>query len=447
MSVLFKGYDDGNTLNTDLLHRAIYDYAGKETLVIPEGVYLTGPLMIPSDSHIILEKGAVLKFADDFDLYPPVKTRWEGVDCYAMHPCVWIENAENVILEGEGTLNGGGEKWWSHIMTWKNGGRPSEPVLECEKRLAVLNPDYRNQASGGGGRECQFLRPPLLQIYRSRNVTVKGITLTSSPFWNLHPVYSDNVILDGVKIVNPSDSPNTDGIDVESCNYVTIRNCFVDVGDDGIALKSGSGLEALKTKSPTTHVLVEGCTVKSAHGGFTIGSETACGFEDVTVRNCNFDGTDRGVRIKTRRGRGGHIRNIRVSDITMKNVICPITIMMFYKCGSDDSRLYSLFKQPIDETTPIIEDITVSGVRAQGCRAGAGLIAGLPEMPVKNVSISDCVLLVSDRVEEGLETEMFAGLPETDYRGFRIAFAENVRFENNTVNVEPPLKVEDLEQR
>jgi len=202
------------------------------------------------------------------------------------------------------------------------------------------------------GRLSQYLRPPLLQIRKSEHVSVEGITLTNSPFWTLHPLYSTNLFFKGLTIINPKDAPNSDGIDVDSCQTVHITGCLIDVGDDGIVLKSGSGEDGIKTNIPTNNVRIEHCTVKNAHGGAVIGSETAGGISTIHVSDCFFDGTDRGIRIKTRRGRGGKITNLVFSDIRMQDNLCPLTLNMYYRCGSDNEEDFSLEKLVSSSTTP-----------------------------------------------------------------------------------------------
>ncbi|MCF0237189.1 MAG: glycoside hydrolase family 88 protein, partial [Sphaerochaetaceae bacterium] len=415
--------------------------AGKAIVVIPKGNYNVGPVTIPSHTHLIFEEGAVLDFTDDFDAYPPVLTRWEGVNCYAMKPCVFINNAQDVVLEGPGKLNGNGQKWWDHIMLWKNGGRPAKQNLPCEIKLASLNPDYLEVPEGGGGRPSQFLRPPLLQILNCENIKIDGLFLTMSPFWTLHPVCVNNLILKGIKIENPYDSPNTDGIDIESCTNVHVFQCDVNVGDDGIAVKCGSGKEMMKFQR-AENIIMEDCVVRNAHGGFVIGSETASGVKGAIVQNCQFLGTDRGIRIKTRRGRGGRMEDIHCSNIFMDNVICPISINMFYHCGSNDPQLYTLETLPVKEDTPYIGNVTIDNIKAVNCRHSAVFLAGLPEVNLKDITISNSEFYVKDEFEEGLEAEMCSGLPDTGYRGIRVINAE-ATIENITTNIYPPFIIEN----
>ena len=424
----------------DNLNDVIREYAGQAVIVIPAGHYPVGPIDIPAHTHIVFEEGAVLDFTDDFESYPPVYTRWEGINCWAMHPCFLIKNAEDVVIEGPGILDGHGKKWWDYILKWKNGGRPATVNLPIEKKLAALNPNYKNEPGGGGGRPCQFLRPALVQILDSKNIRICDVKLTGSPFWTCHPVCTTNLILKNITIDNPFDSPNTDGIDIESCVNVLVTGCDVNVGDDGIAVKCGSGKEMMDFQR-SENITCESCTVRNAHGGFVIGSETASGVKGAYVHNCRFIGTDRGIRIKTRRGRGGHMTDIRATDIFMDEVVCPISINMFYRCGSNDPFLYSLEKQPVKEDTPFIGDVVIERIKAVNCRSSAAFLAGLPEQKLSNVVVRDSVFEVKKELEPGLEAEMCMGIPESDFRGIRVINAD-ARFENVTVNTDPMVLVE-----
>ena len=397
--------------------------AEKGEAVLAEGEYLCSPVRIPSHSRIVLEKGAVLRFIPDFDLYEPVFTRWEGVKCWCMHPCLYIDGAEDVTIEGEGTIDGSGEKWWQECL--KKKGKGIGPTSALELKYASLNPGFENQPGGGGGREFQFMRPPLIQIRSSRSVRLSGITVQNSPFWTIHPLFSEDVVLERLTIINPYEAPNTDGIDIESCSRVLVQDCSVFVGDDGIALKSGSGEDGIKDNVPTKDVVIRGCTVKAAHGGAVIGSETAAEISSVTVEDCFFDGTDRGIRIKTRRGRGGLIHDLSFRNIRMRRNLCPFVINMYYRCGTDDASLFSLEKQMVTASTPDIHSVHIENCCGEDSLASAGMVVGLPEMPVRDLVVRHSSFSVLEGTTVPVdESDMYRGLPDPPSRGFRLRNAE-----------------------
>ncbi|MCK9548001.1 MAG: glycoside hydrolase family 28 protein [Sphaerochaeta sp.] len=439
----FGAQGDGRFDNSEALASAFHAIRDGGVLVIPKGVYRTGPLYLQGQGCTIhIEAGAHLSFIAEEERYRPVFTRWEGVDCWAMHPLLLVTDSKDITLNGPGTLDGNGQWWWQQLAHKR--AHQSGPQSTIERELAALNPSYPIQSGGGGGRQIQFLRPPLLQVHKSSNVIIDGLTLTNSPFWTLHPLYSSHLLIKDVTIDNPSDAPNTDGIDIESCSSVVVRGCTVSVGDDGIALKSGSGKDGIANGVPTVDVLIEDCTVARAHGGAVIGSETAAGISNVTVRNCRFDGTDRGIRIKTRRGRGGRISNLTFTNLTMQDNLCPLAINMYYRCGSVDERDFSLDALPVSETTPQIEGVRVEECRAIGSRASAAFIVGLPEAPITDLFIKDCHFGVSSNTLVSTdESEMFEGLASTTGRGIRIRNA-HLTLEGVTVEgVKEALVVEE----
>lgn len=401
-------------------------------VIVPEGTWSCGPLEISSGVELHLLKDSCIKFIPDFDLYVPVQSRWEGVNCWCMHPCLYIHDSHDVRITGEGVIDGCGMDWWEYSRFKRM--TQNAPETELEKRFASMNIGYEDQPGGGGGRQCQFLRPPLVQFQNCSNVLLEGVTIINSPFWTVHPLYSDGVTIRNVLIKNPADAPNTDGIDVDSCTNVTISDCLVDVGDDGIALKSGSGPDGIAVARPTHSVLVERCTVRSAHGGIVIGSETAAGIWEIRAVDCQFEGTDRGIRIKTRRGRGGHIHDLEFIGLSMKDNLCPITLNMYYRCGGFEERFFSLDPLPLESETPRIERIRVVSCHAEGSRSSAGFIVGLPESPISGLVISDCSFNVDSASAAAIEdSEMYCGLPPVNGRGIRCRNVEAV-FTNVTVS-------------
>lgn len=432
------GVHDGLFDNTEIFRLALerLKTAGGGLLEVGPGIWATGPIELFSGCTLSLAEGAVVSFIPEPERYRPVPSRWEGIECHAMHPCLFSSGQQDVSVVGRGCIDGNGGVWWSMFREKQRAGQ-DRPVSDIEQALAMLNRGYDGQPGGGGGRATQFLRPPAIQFINCRNVIIRDITVINSPFWTIHPVYCENLEISGVTITNPPDAPNTDGIDIDSCVGVLVQDCTISVGDDGIALKSGSGSDGLRVNKPTRDVRVLNCTVGEGHGGIVIGSETAGGISQVLTEACRFIGTDRGIRIKSRRGRGGEIADLVFRNLVMEDNLCPLTINMYYRCGAsmDDRQLFSLAPGPVDHGTPIVRNIHISGIRATGCRASAGFIAGLPELPIENLAIEDSVFSTNEN--SGInadESEMYLGIPVVGVKSFRMLNVRSPRFRDVQVN-------------
>ena len=288
---------------------------GGGTIYFPAGKYLTGPIHLKSNITIFIDAGAELHFSDNFDDYLPfVESRYEGVDVISFSPLFYAYKAENIGIVGRGLINGHGKKWWDFVEGYKEGQSRSkwQHMFDSANKNILLPDDPRQMKRG-------FLRPPFIQPMYCRNILIEGITIINSPFWTVNPEFCENVTINAVTINNPP-SPNTDGINPESCKYVRISNCHISVGDDCITIKSGKDIPGRTKGSAAENYAITNCTMLSGHGGVVIGSEMSGGVKKITISNCIFDGTDRGIRIKTARGRGGVVEEIRVDNIVMKNI-------------------------------------------------------------------------------------------------------------------------------
>ncbi len=390
----FGASPDGDTDCTDCFKRAIDECAsrGGGTVTVPPGTFLTGPIHLKSNMELSLSAGCRIAFSDRPDDYPIIKTRWEGTECYALSPMVYGKNLVNVSITGSGILDGCGMSWWDYYRSIKTAtGQAGD--YKCMQVLANLNREVLERAgSGGGGIGTNFLRPALIQFNGCYNVRIAGLTARNSAFWNTHILYCSDVSIRGVRFENPPDAPNTDGLDIDSSSGVRVSDCFFDVGDDCIALKSGMDEDGRRVGRPTENVTISDCIMKKGHGGVVFGSECAAGVRNVTVANCIFSGTDRGIRIKARRGRGGFVENVRVSNVVMENTICPVVCNLYYRCGIKPGELaYASNKgyAEVNEGTPYVRNIEVAGVSATGTRSACGVFFGLPEMPIEGVVLRD----------------------------------------------------------
>jgi polygalacturonase len=367
----FGAVRDGKTVCTGAIQKAVDECAraGGGRVVFPAGRYLTGPVFLKSNVHLEVMPGAVLSGITNFEKVPAIGGRFEGIDRPVYASMFTGLDLENVSITGRGVLDGRGDAWWKafHIVT----------ELRRKMGLAEREPDNPPDAP------LKWPRPRMINLYRCRNVLISGITVVNSPAWNIHPVLCDNVRIDQVTILAPPDAPNTDGIDPDSCRNMRISNCYISVGDDCITIKSG--YKYLKSHMPSENIAVTNCVFGRGHGGVGIGSETAGGVRNVTISNCVCEGTDRGLRFKTGRGRGNVVENVRAQNVVMRGVGDALSVSMLYAGGDTQN------PAPVDEGTPVFRNIHLSDIVA-GDTKRAAVIEGLPEMPVRDLSISNFVV-------------------------------------------------------
>jgi polygalacturonase/lysophospholipase L1-like esterase len=352
LSKIFNVHDygakgDGKTIETDSLQKALDECgnAGGGTVVFPAGAYLSKPIFLRSNLRLQLDQGATLKATDepaDFDAPKEEK----GLVAF-----VNGKNLTNITITGQGTIDGSGERWWPPVKEAKKSGEP-EPRR----------------------------RPRMVVLSKCKNVRIQDVTLQNSPSFHLVPTDCEDVLIHGVTIRAPADSPNTDAIDPSTCKNVLITKCVLDVGDDNVAIKSGHSVPG--RAAACEDITVTDCTFLHGHG-MSIGSETVGGVRNLTVRNCTFKDTVSGFRIKSYRGRGGLIENISCIDITMTNVKIPIDISSYYpKIPKEDTA------QPITPETPRYRDIRIANLTATSPQS-AGHIVGLPECLVSNLTLEN----------------------------------------------------------
>ena len=402
----YGGSNDSTGLNTEAIAKAIDAAADKGggTVYFPAGKYITGPIHFKSNITLFIDAGAELHFSDDFDHYlPMVESRWEGTEVTNFSPLIYGTDLENIAIVGRGLIDGHGKKWWGYSeVTIRQQKEGEETKWQKEfKRLNkdVLAPDLPGWVERG------FLRPPFIQFLRCENVQIKDIKIQNSPFWTVNPQYCDNVTIDGVTIYNP-ESPNTDGINPESCRNVHIANCHISVGDDCITIKSGKDRSGRKVNIPAENYTITNCTMLNGHGGVVIGSEMSGGVKNIVISNCIFDGTDRGIRLKTARGRGGVVENIRVSNIVMRNIRDQAIVL--------NTQYAKTEPEPVSERTPQFKNIHISNM--SGTTNRVMRIRGLEEMPIENISVNNINMQAKS--------------------GFEIENAKHITFNNVQVDVE-----------
>jgi polygalacturonase len=414
----FGARADGITLNTVSINNAINECSkkGGGVVVVPAGLWLTGPIELKSNVNLCLQKNALLQFSDDFNQYKLVAGNWEGIQQMRNQSPLSATNATNIAVTGFGIIDGNGDAWrmvkkdkltetqWKKLVA--SGGIVSEdkktwyPSEKSVKGSQLKNPGEITSDRTPEFYESvkDFLRPNLLVFTNCKKVLLEGVTFQNSPAWCLHPLMCEDLTVRNVYAKNPWYAQNGDGIDVESCKNVLIENSTFDVGDDGICIKSGRDEAGRKRGMPTENLIARNCTVYHAHGGFVIGSEMSGGARNLFVENCTFIGTDIGLRFKTTRGRGGVVENIFVNNIAMKDIVGEAILFDMYYAAQDPIPLAGEKREPpkveslpVTEGTPQFRNFYIRNIVCNGAEK-AIFVRGLPEMNVKNVVMEDMII-------------------------------------------------------
>lgn len=405
---------DGISLNTQAINQAIEmaNQAGGGVVLVPRGLWLTGPIVLKSHVNLHIQQGALIQFTKDYNQFPILKTNWEGLEAYRVQSPISATDAENIAITGKGVIDGAGEAWrplkkekvtesdWEKIIasggvltedkkTWY----PTDRALKgsLAKRPGVVAEGY-DEAKAAEIKE--FLRPNLIVLTRCKNVLLEGVVFQNSPAWTIHPLICEHLTVKGVIAKAPSYAQNADAIDVESCKNFMIENCTFDVGDDAITIKSGRDAEGRKRNIPSENAIIRNNLVYKAHGGFVIGSEMSGGARNLYVSNCTFIGTDIGLRFKTTRGRGGIVENIYCTDITMTNIPGEAILFDMYYNGKDFAESESnptIEAQAVSEETPQFRSFFIRNITCKGAEKGI-VVRGLPEMNVKNILIENSTI-------------------------------------------------------
>ncbi len=357
---------------------------GGGRVIVPAGTFLTGAITMLSHVNLVVEKDAVLKFAFEPDLYPIVPTRWEGIDCHNLSPCIYAYKQTDIAVTGEGTIDGSGanDTWWpwnghprfgfKEGMISQRGGSRARLLKYAEDGVPM---DQRIFTKEDG------LRPQLINFYLCENILMENLTLLNSPFWVIHPLLSKNITVRGMKIIN--DGPNGDGCDPESCDGVLIENCFFNTGDDCIAIKSGRNNDGRLWDKPSENIIIRNCEMKNGHGGVVIGSEISGGCRNVYAENNVMDSPEleRVVRIKTNTCRGGVIENINARNI--KVGVCKESVL---KINLD----YEPKEVCCRGFVPTVRNINIENITCEKSKYGVQIIALDSVCNVYDINVKNC---------------------------------------------------------
>jgi len=410
----FGAKGDGETNDTVAVQAAIFACPPKSRVYVPAGTYRLTHLFLKSHLRLELAEGAVLKAIPDKEMIPVMPGAVESFDGkIEFRPAAWEGSpvdsfvsfltgmyVEDVVICGRGVIDGSADfdNWWNMEF-------------------------YENSPA----------RPRMLFLNHCKEVTVQGVTFRNSPAWNLHPYYSEGIRFLDISIEAPEFSRNTDGIDPDSCVNVEIAGVHFSVGDDCIAIKSGTMNMGKDYLTPSKNITVRNCLMEKGHGGVTVGSEIAAGVKNILVKNCHFVDTDRGLRVKTRRGRGreSYLTGITFEGVLMEGVKTPFVINCFYYCGAEGKTEYVGTKEalPVDERTPRVGKIKIKNVECRDCHVAGLYFYGLPESKIESVEMKNVRISYAREALQG-RPAMMAGCEKISKKGIFVRNAEKVILKN-----------------
>ncbi len=442
----FGAVNGGTVLNTKAFADAIdaLSKKGGGKVIIPPGIWLTGPIILKSNIELHAEAGSLIEFSTNKDLYPLVETSFEGLNTWRCISPIYGKNLENIAFTGKGVWDGNGQVWrmvkkgkltesqWKAVVA--SGG-----VLNDKKESWYPSEQYFKAATSGNADQNvrldlktkedyqairDFLRPVMVSIQNSKRVLFDGPVFQNSPAWNIHPLMVQDLIIRNVSVRNPWYSQNGDGLDVESCKNVLVENSSFDVGDDAICIKSGKDKDGRDRGIPCENLIIRNNIVYHGHGGVTVGSEMSGGVKNMHVSNCTFMGTDVGLRFKSNRGRGGIVENIFISDIFMTDIPSQAISFDLYYGGksiaetlAEGGTKINNVAAPVDEKTPQFKNITIKNITINGA-SQAVFLQGLPEMNLENIEISNLTVKAE--------------------KGFSIIDANGIKINNAKLDIESP---------
>lgn len=430
----FGGVGDGKTMNTEAFAKAIKACSenGGGTVEVPKGVWLTGPIELMSNVNFHTNRGALIQFTSDRSQYPIFKAK--GSNSFAVKSPIFGDNLENIALTGEGIFDGAGESWrpvkkqkvsqtqWSKIIEKgivSADGKVWWPSVDAMNGEAYLN-ELKNKVDATAKdyeKARDFMRPYMLMLNKCKNIFIDSVGLKNSPKFVFYPTKCSNLIMSNAIVYNEEWAQNGDGIDISACKNVIIYNTLVSAGDDGICMKSSNG-SSDTADAQLQNILIAGCTVLKGHGGFVIGSNTDGGMKNIFVKDCVFNGTDIGIRVKSNIGRGGNVREIYIDNIKMDNIIHEAIL---FSTSYDDKTVGKASSSITDQKNvkiPHFNNFHISNIVCSSADKAIS-IAGLEVQPTHHL--------------------YFENLQLTAKKGFESTDANRIYLKNVKINAQEPI--------
>lgn len=369
----FGAVGDGKTKNTEAFAKAIESCAqkGGGNVLVPRGVWLTGAIHLKSNINLHLESGAEILFSKEYDDFlPVVQTRWEGIELFNYSPFIYAKDAENVAITGKGKLKGQGKNW----QAW------NDRQEEAFSKLYSQALEHKPATERIFGTRQDALRPSFVQFFNSKNILLEDFSIEDGPMWTIHMVFSQNITARNVRIA--SFGHNSDGFVIDSSRNVLLNKMQIASGDDAISIKSGLESDIWNRNIPSENIIIKNTFFKEGHAGVALGSEMSGGIKNVRVERSFFTNLDWALRLKSIRGRGGFIEDIRVKNLKLDNVNQVLAADLQYPAPT---------LIPLSQDSPRAQNISLANI--QGKRINEFVyLRGLPESPLQNISFKNIQL-------------------------------------------------------
>ena len=373
----FGAVGDGKTMNTKAIQATIdkCTMKGGGIVVVSKGTYMTGAIFLKKGVSLLIKKEGILQGSVNPDDYPDVNTRWEGIERMWTSALINADDLTDVSLTGEGGIDGSGDQWVRRFSTQRRANSSTNTPTSSPS----ARPD--SSAPSQSTSNVRRGRPRLICFKNCRKVRVAGLNLRNQAIWCLHILYSEDVVLEGLTIRAPHNTPSSDGIDVDSCRRVRITKCDIDVNDDCITIKSGKDEDGLRVNRPSEDIVVENCRFGYGHGGVAMGSETSGGIRNVEVRNCVAEADNWApIRFKSQPSRGGVVENIIYRDIQLKDTRQAFEFNLEWRMAPPLA--------PPAKVLPVVRNIKM--INISGTVTSGGMIHGLKESPIRDIKFENC---------------------------------------------------------